>query len=118
MARLTLNEKAARALLRAKDRWFKHGTTHYYARDKNNDSTEHDSKDAVCWCALGALMREAKEPTDGPCGELYVKARKALQAAVGGGSIVDWNDDGDLRRTHWNKAAAALRKQDKEAKSG
>lgn len=69
--------RAARKLLTARSRW----TKGYYARNLQGEITEPNSRDAVCFCSLGAMRKvsgsqhslalsflyKAVEKIDGPC---------------------------------------------------
>ncbi len=54
MSAMTLADAFRRAadLIEPEGRW----TQGEYARDKNGDAVDPRAKDAVCWCAVGAIL--------------------------------------------------------------
>jgi hypothetical protein len=86
---------AARALIEQPKAW----TQGEYARDKKGNRVPLTSRQATCWCAMGATGRA--QAGNIPAG---VRARDRLRAAIGDRSIPGWNDAPE--RTHAEVLAA------------
>jgi hypothetical protein len=126
MARLSLEEKAARVLERAKVRWFTRGAIGCGARDNKGNPTVPEAKDAVCWCAYGAIYKEALKYAPDDNSQIFVDIKRQAVTALGLAvdpkaandafiAVTGANDSKKLLRSHWNKAIRTLRKKAKEA---
>lgn len=62
-------------------------TQGYYATDANGKQTTSLSNDAICWCAIGALMKAYADDKDGN----YALAFRKLNGAIRY-DIINWND--------------------------
>lgn len=73
----------ARALIAKPEHWTKRS----YARGLSGESVDAGSRNAVCWCSVGAIDRISL--VDGG------RALDALSTAMGGGGITSFNDSSD-----------------------
>lgn len=84
----------ARQLLSVKSHWNKMS----FARDKDGRSCSPHDKEAVCFCAWGALIRAEGEFVSKREASRYteVPGIVELQACVGTEHIPSWNDSPDI----------------------
>ena len=62
-------------------------TQEAYARDKTNEKVSTSSREATCWCVMGALVAVTVR---------YDQALDTIMGVIGAkhpGDIIDWNDD-------------------------
>lgn len=85
--------KAARDLISDPARW----TQGWLARDASKNVSYIGAENAACWCSMGALFH-----VDGPYRPNSDLAIKLLSAAIGGKSVVRYND------THTHAEVLAL----------
>jgi len=87
-----MDNKVQELLKRAQMRIAQGWTQDQMARDSADRVCDPDSKDAVCWCALGAIRAEGRTPTGGA-------AERRLAEVIGRESlfwtyeiVTEWND--------------------------
>lgn len=73
-----------------------------FARDEGYRATGHESADAVCWCATGAIRRAAGD-TDRRV--VYVAQSALADAAVGPAPDDDFERDAAADVENWNDEA-------------
>lgn len=103
-------EEKIKVLERARDRWIAHPTTRVIAADCLNDQVGASSPEAVCWCAMGAIIKEAEAASGFSDGfETYFECNDVFQDLYGTDtSFVAANDSGTLTVGHWNEVIAGV----------
>jgi len=87
--------KAAREKLEGEGAWTKGA----FARTKDGNVIGYEEKNAVCFCALGALRRVTDEDDPGSQRASF-KATEKLIEALGGSSIPAMNDHLETTQLH------------------
>jgi hypothetical protein len=103
-------EEKIKVLERARDRWIAYPATKVLAADRIGDQVGASSPEAVCWCAMGAIIKEAEVVSGFRDGlELYFEANDVFQWLHGSeDSLVAANDSGRLTIGHWNEVIAGV----------
>lgn len=103
-------EEKIKVLERARDRWIAHPTTRFIAANRIGDQVGASSPEAVCWCAMGAIIKEVEVASGFRDGlETYFEFNDVFQWIYGSEDSFVWaNDSGRLTIGHWNEVIAGV----------
>ncbi len=88
MAKKTIRQTVLAGLIKARKFIKKGWTQQWFARDKNGERCDEESREATCWCVTGALSLAFP---DG--GAPWMRSVKELERTTKTKNIVEWNDE-------------------------